>query len=229
MIELPINDQIGTRGRHRQCTPFVRGSRYFFLPGAREGFGGGGMVRVRYHCWTIATKLLESIYNVRPLGESANMPPIINGIRPIIFACAGSMPGVGVIFWTRNIVAATTIGRMEYGSRAERSWTYPIQGAWRNSMVFASMRYRPNQIGIWISMGQQLPSGLMPSREYTAMTSLFISAFFGSRIEYFLYFSLIDLTSGATFCIFSIARMLFTFSGNITILMAMVITTIAQP
>jgi len=44
-------------------------------------------------------------------------------------------------------------------------------------------------MGIWINMGQQLPSGLMPSREYTAITSLFISALRGSRIEYFLYFS----------------------------------------
>jgi len=47
------------------------------------------------------------------------------------------------------------------------------------------------------------------------MTSLFISAFFGSRIEYFLYFSWIDLISGATFCIFCIARMLFTLSGTL--------------
>jgi hypothetical protein len=70
------------------------------------------MVRERYHCCTIATKLLASIYNVRPLGERANIPPIINGIKPIIFACAGSIPGVGVIFCTRNIVAATTIGKM---------------------------------------------------------------------------------------------------------------------
>src|SRR2546430_5140700 len=35
----------------------------------------------------------------------------------------------------------------------------------------------------------------MPSRLYTAMTSLFISALRGSRIEYFLYFSWIDRKS----------------------------------
>ena len=69
----------------------------------------------------------------------------------------------------------------------------------------------------------------MPSREYTAITSLFISALRGSRIEYFLYRSWMALISGATFCIFCIARMLFTLSGNITMLIPMVISTIAQP
>ena len=55
---------------------------------------GGGVVRNRYHCCTIPTALLVSIYNARPLGERANMPPNIKGINAIIFACAGSIPGV---------------------------------------------------------------------------------------------------------------------------------------
>ena len=67
---------------HSLC-PWVR---YFFFPGPRDGFGGGGMVRVRYHCCTIATRLLASIYNCRPLGDQANIPPIINGIKAIILA-----------------------------------------------------------------------------------------------------------------------------------------------
>ncbi len=70
------------------------------------------MVRVRYHCWAMATMLLASIYNCRPLGESANIPPIIKGMIPIMRACAGSMPGVGVIFCTTYIVIATMTGKM---------------------------------------------------------------------------------------------------------------------
>ncbi len=37
-------------------------------------------------------------------------------------------------------------------------------------------------------------------------------------MEYFLYRSWIALISGATFCIFSMARMLFDLSGNITMI-----------
>ena len=86
--------------------------RYFFLPGPRDGFGGGGMVRKRYHCCAIPTILLVSIYNAKPLCDRANMTPKISGVMAIILACAGSMPGVGVIFCMKYIEAAITTGRM---------------------------------------------------------------------------------------------------------------------
>src|ERR1019366_2664578 len=58
---------------------------YFFLPGPRDAFGGGGAVRKRYHCCPMPIILLESICNAKPLGERANMPPKIKGVMAIIF------------------------------------------------------------------------------------------------------------------------------------------------
>ena len=43
---------------------------------------------------------LVTQYNTRPAGKKANITAITSGIICIIFFCMGSMPTIGVIFWS---------------------------------------------------------------------------------------------------------------------------------
>ena len=52
VIQFSIHDQIRAGHRRQDRSPQAARDceRYFFLPGPREGLGGGGDVRYRYHC-----------------------------------------------------------------------------------------------------------------------------------------------------------------------------------
>src|SRR6266436_2889335 len=217
----------GARLRLRYCFLFL-----LLLPCAwLAGGAGSGCVRFNHHCCATPTRPLVRIYTARPLGYgiTTNIAAMPTGMNFIIACCCGSVAVIGVILEARYMESPIRIGSTKQGSFAERSLIHPNQGACRISIVPCSARYNPNQIGICNSCGMQPPTGLMPSRLYTAITSLFISCLRGSRIEYFLYFSWICLISGATRCIFNEVLYPEYFSGNKSMLMISVRTTMAQP
>src|SRR3546814_14923414 len=78
----------------------------------------------------------------------------------IIFCCIGSMPDIGVSFCVDHMIAMLSTGRMQYGSRAVRSWIHSVHGAWRSSTDSISTQYRALKMIICGSTGRQPPTAL---------------------------------------------------------------------
>jgi hypothetical protein len=77
----------------------------------------------------------------------------------IILACIGSA-GVGFSQVCNRLVPVIRIGRMKYGSFADRSVIQPIHGALRISTLASSTQYSAMKNGICTKIGRQPPSGL---------------------------------------------------------------------
>src|SRR5580700_1485776 len=83
--------------------------------------------------------------------------------------------------------------------------------------------------GIWMASGKHPPTGLTPSCFINSPISVYISCRRGSRMPYFLYFSLIEFICGWIFCILSADFMLEMRNGISARLMIKVWMQIAQP
>ena len=70
------------------------------------------------------------------------------------------------------MIATLMIGRMKYGSRAERLSIQPTHGAWRSSTDSDSIQYSARKIGIWISSGKQPAAGLTFSFLYNSIVAI---------------------------------------------------------
>ena len=66
-----------------------------------------------------------------------NMKVMTTGMNAKTFACTGS-GGVGFSLNCPNIAAPIRIGSTKYGSRDDRSWIQPMNGAWRISTLSSS-------------------------------------------------------------------------------------------
>ena len=88
-----------------------------------------------YNICAIEIKLDTNQYNTRPEGNHKKNTEKITGIHSIIFCCIGSIDGVGVSFCIKNIEAPNKIGKIKYGSFADKSEIHKPNGAWRNSTL----------------------------------------------------------------------------------------------
>src|SRR5690606_32297483 len=88
-------------------------------------------------CWMMDTMLFTHQYSTRPAGNRNIIPPNTSGMIIMIFAWVGS-GGVGFSLICRNMVAIMMAGRMNQGSRTDRSWIHRIQGAPRISTLPSS-------------------------------------------------------------------------------------------
>src|SRR5690606_6603010 len=98
------------------------------------------VLRVMYHCCAIDRVLLTTQYSTRPDGKKNIMPPNTRGMIIMTLACMGS-GGVGFSLICRNMVAIMRAGRMNQGSRTDRSVIQPIHGAPRISTLASSTQY----------------------------------------------------------------------------------------
>src|SRR5271168_5633223 len=78
-------------------------------------------VRFMTACWITLITLPKAQYRARPELRFHVMKPKNTGmVKAIIFCCAGSIPGDGVRYCTRNMVTIKKIGKMCSGSGAAR-------------------------------------------------------------------------------------------------------------
>src|SRR5688572_14224758 len=97
-------------------------------------FASASTTRLIFHCWAIDRTVLVSQYSTRPAGNHMNMKVMITGMNANTFACTGS-GGVGFNLYCANIATPISTGSTKYGSRDERSWIQPMNGAWRISTL----------------------------------------------------------------------------------------------
>ena len=76
-------------------------------------------------------------YSTSPAGKNANVADMASGMIMKTFACTGS-GGAGFNLYCTNIAAAMIAGRMNSGSREDRSWIQNANGAWRISTLSSS-------------------------------------------------------------------------------------------
>src|SRR5690606_15940115 len=150
-------------------------------------------------CWMMDTMLFTHQYSTRPAGNMNIIPPNTSGMIIMIFAWVGS-GGVGFSLICRNIVAIMIAGRMNQGSRTDRSWTHRIQGAPRISTLPSSTQYSAMNTGICTTIGRQPPSGLIFSVRYISIMAAFSLALSSPN------FSFRCCMRGATSFIFAIER-----------------------
>src|SRR5688572_13032141 len=93
--------------------------------------------RLIFHCWAIESAVFVSQYSTSPDGNHMNIAVMITGMKPNTFAWIGS-GGVGFSLNCAYIAAPISSGRMKYGSRADRSWIQPKNGACRISTLSSS-------------------------------------------------------------------------------------------
>src|SRR6185295_6935520 len=110
------------------------------------------------YCWAIERMLFVSQYSTRSVGKTKNITEKMSGMIHIMRACTGS-GGVGLSQVCSRLVSVIRIGRMKYGSFAERSVIQPIHGAPRISTVDSSTQYSEMKNGICTRIGGQPPSG----------------------------------------------------------------------